>query len=193
MNDSEHKDNWNRLIESYNRELMAQYATQAQASLVTPSAPSVIAEDPVEPATEPPAEEQKHDPVPDALTDTGQLQIRITTENQAYPIVGASVRISHETGDDRILDYAGITDENGTTPLINLPTKDRRLSLTPGNPAPFSTYTVEADADGYFKTVFNHLPIYGGVTAIQNISLIPLPERGDTNESLVYDTPAPSL
>ncbi len=164
------KEELQQLIDRYNRDLMEQYMSMSENGRSDPE----IA---LPPSTE--TEETS------LLTDVGQLQIRVSTENQAIPIVGAVVTITSEESPSS--PWVLITDQSGLSPIIDLPAKDRRLSLTPDNPSPYASYDVTVTADGYFSKQFLSLPIYGGVTAIQNVSMIPLPEGGDNDIPLVYE------
>ncbi len=180
------------LIERYNRELMAQYASVApfvQQETVPPPAPSAPQEETVTDAedTQSPASDDN------ALIDTGRLQVRVSTENQAIPLAGAVITVTKPSDGKAELVRTVIADDNGLTPLMDLPTKDRRLSLDPNHPQPYASYTVNVTADGYFPKRFIDLPIYGGVTAIQNVSMIPLPENGDRDAVLSYPQSGPAL
>ncbi len=161
-----------RLIARYTEDFRKQYPTPVQIS-------APVTQTVVQPAQSAESKESE-------LTDIGSLQVRVSTENQAIPIVGASVLVTRNEGDRRLLVRSMITDENGTTELIDLPAKDRALSLSPENVSPFATYNVDVTADGYYRKRFVDLPIYGGVTAIQSVSMIPLPEAAGDENALVY-------
>ncbi len=175
-------------IEQYNRELMAQYASvHPTTTSVTTDTPEITSQDSI---TTP----ESDSILPNEYIDIGTLQVRVSTENQAIPIKGARVTISHDFGNGNTLDRLMITDSSGLTSLLDLPTKDRTLSLSPGAASPFAEYTIEVNADGYYTKRFNRVPIYGGVTAIQSVTMLPLPEFSDSDAPLVYNAPeAPNL
>lgn len=181
-----------RMIQDYNQQMMTQYADRLQPSVdivqdeTSLTSSNIIAETLDEQTTPQPTAQNE-------LTDIGNLQIRVSTENQAVPLGGAVVTISHTADGNQIIDRTIITDQSGLTPIIALPTKDRALSLTPGAIDPFAVYTVNVTADGYFPKQFTDLPIYGGVTAIQSVSMIPLPEAGGDDIVLTYPQSGPSL
>ncbi|MBR5134526.1 MAG: hypothetical protein IKV35_02895 [Clostridia bacterium] len=127
------------------------------------------------------------------LTDIGFLQIRVSTENQAFPIQGSTVSVTSDRDGAAQLEKVYITDSSGLTPLIELPTKNRNLSLSPSAIVPYAVYNLDVSADGYFPKRFVDLPIYGGVTAIQNVSMIPLPESSGDDIALLYSKQEPSL
>ena len=171
------KDDLRRMIERYTDEFNSQFIAQQNTAVSAPIPVLAPAPDTdLEPSADP----------PDELSDIGSLQVRVSTENQAVPLVGATVLVTRGHNGETALARAMVTDENGTTELIDLPTKDRALSLNPDNRAPYTTYTVEVAADGYYRKQFTDLPIYGGVTAIQSVSMIPLPEAASGNETLTY-------
>ena len=184
------KNEWQRMIEQYRQDMITEYA---QAVIV----PEITANE--ESAAEPDfaAGETNEETAPDntrELTDLGQLQVRVSTESQAVPIPGAVVTVTkREDNGDVILIRTMIADTNGLTPIIDLPTKDRGLSLVPGNPAPFAVYNVDVTADGYFPKRFTDMPIYGGVIAVQSVSMIPLPEEGGDDIVLSYPQNGPLL
>lgn len=172
-----------RLIERYRQDMMSQFIAFSQQSSTEQTSPAPPAQ----------ASPQPTDASNEEATDIGQLQVRVSTENQAVPLPGAVVTITKETNGERELIRNIVTDESGLTPLIDLKTKDRNLSLIPGEVAPYTLYTVEVVADGYFPKTFIDLPIYGGVVAVQSVSMIPLPENGDDDVVLTYPQSAPKL
>ncbi len=183
INDS---NNIQQLIERYNREMMEQYA---QAVSNEP----VVQEQPQD--EEPPMNTEIIEETPtnseNDRTDVGQLQVRVSTENQAVPIPGAVITITDQRNGNNNLIRTLISDDNGLTPFIDLPTVDRRFTLSPDNPNPYAVYTVDVSATGYFPKRFLNLPIYGGVAAIQSVSMIPLPENGSDDTILTYPESGP--
>lgn len=178
------------LIHDYQNRLMQEYGnTSTPASSIKTTSQNIAVQTE---AASPEVLVSSPDPNP-MLTDVGNLQIRVSTENQAIPIPDATVTISHNANGNRYIDRVLITDQSGLTPIIELPTKDRALSLKPGSERPYAVYTVTVAADGYFSKEFIDLPIYGGVTAIQSVTMIPLPEAGGEDLPLSYTQSGPSL
>ncbi len=170
-----------RLIDAYSGELMNtygnRYSSPTKNELYTDKTIDSSATD------SPPIVQDKPQDTPNELTDIGRLQVRVSTENEAVPIVGAVVTVTDANGN---LKQLLTTDGSGLTTIIELPTKDRLLSLSPNNPSPYAVYTIDVTAEGYFQKRFTDLPIYGGVTAVQSVSMIPLPEAGDDDRVLTY-------
>lgn len=121
--------------------------------------------------------------------DQGYLQVRTYTAQEATPVPDALVLVLQEGQ----LVRQTLTDEDGLTELIPLDTVGRDLSLTEGTAAPFTTYTVQITAEGYLPVVSGDVPVFGGVTAIQNVGLIPLPEFDTGGPDEVIDNAEPDL
>ena len=109
-------------------------------------------------------------------TDTGYIIIQASTARKAVPVPGAHVTISRYTSEGEVLHKIAVTDVNGKTPVVALPAASRELSQQPGVDHPYTSYTVRINAPGYIPVRDFRVPVYGGVTAIQPVELIPLPE-----------------
>ena len=148
------------------------------------AAPSPEPSGPVTDEEQPPAGEPLPDgnPPEDAI---GYLKVRATTARQAVPVEGIYVTVSRATAEGEVLIDADYTGRDGSTRVFALPTVDGALSLFPGDPVPYVFYNVHVRAPGYFQVANKNIPIYDGVTAIQPVELIPLPDKaspGDVEE-----------
>ena len=116
------------------------------------------------------------------LTGEGSLIVRVSVANAAAPIQGASVLISFEDGSGEKLVKSMITDVNGETKKIMLPTVPLDESLEPGIKNPYASYLIRVSADGYFTIDSINVPIFDKQTAIQPVEMLPLPEnfKGET-------------
>ncbi len=181
------KEEWQRLIAKYQEDMIRQYASAPQPTAAPVSElPNTPREDNTtvpDPSPELPVDTD------DELTDIGTIQVRVSTENQAIPIEGAVVTISHNQNGGTYLDRTLITDRSGLTELTELATKPRELSLVPGNSFPYAVYTIDISADGYFPKRFENTPVYGGVTSIQSVAMIPLPEGSGDDTVMEYTQP----
>lgn len=54
------------------------------------------------------------------LVDHGQLKIQVTSRQRAVPIPNATIEISYTGDPDSVLETVS-TDENGQTPVVDLP------------------------------------------------------------------------
>ncbi len=115
---------------------------------------------------------------PERQSGMGYLVVQVTTASSAIPLEGAAVRISRdETGEGALL-YELRTARDGRTERVELTAPARSASLTPSTAQVFSAYNIEVSAPGYTSAVYNHVPIFDGITAIQQANLTPLSEAG---------------
>ena len=110
----------------------------------------------------------------------GKLVVRVSAASGAVPISGATVlvRSSANTPPIQIL-VSLMTDESGLTDPVPIPTPPRSESLAPGGNQPFTEISTEVSADGYFTSSNINIPIYPGITSIQPVTLIPLPDSAN--------------
>lgn len=120
-----------------------------------------------------------------AANGMGYLIVRASTAGGAIPLEGATVKIwrdfpipdegvqqnNHKGDVYRVLR----TDRDGNTPRISLITPPKEISYTPGG-VPYAYYHVDVNADGFYPQEFIRVPIYDGITSIQNAYLIPIAE-----------------
>ena len=108
---------------------------------------------------------------------TGYLSVRVTTANSAIPLEGAAVTIYTDDDENDVL-FELRSGADGRTARVSLPAPSRSVGQTPGDEKPFSTYNMEVSLPGYGRIRYNQVPIYDGITAIQTVNLIPVPENG---------------
>ncbi len=150
MNDAQ---DWKSVMERYEQELLAMRANAV----------------PVVSATTPTA-------TPSPAPSTATLQVRVTAANEALPIANALVVIRRQDGEDSVLEQIQLTDISGLTPPITLPATDPALTLQPETNIPLVLYNIEVSAPGYFRVSNLDVPLFGGITTVQPVSMIPLPE-----------------
>lgn len=113
---------------------------------------------------------------------TGYVIVQVTTANTAIPLEGARVRISQaENGHFELL-YDLTSGADGRTERIALPAPARNMSLKPSDGKPYTAYSIEVSSAGYESAVYAAVPIFDGITAIQQANLVPLPEAGYTDD-----------
>ena len=136
-----------------------------------------------EPVLSPENRSEKSGPLSDQMppsppsTGIARLRVWVTTARQAIPIEGARVVVTQEDGGEQALRWVLITDRDGNAEIVELPAVPAEYSQRPGVPHPYTSYTIEISKPGYFTVKNNHVPLYGGVTAIQPVDLTPLPEN----------------
>ena len=110
-------------------------------------------------------------------TANGHLIVKVSTASGAIPIENASVRVRGVGEENKSVLISLLTDRNGLTPRISLPAPERELSEAP-NPSskPYSSYNIDVYKDGYYPQHYSGVPIFEGVTAVQNARIIPISE-----------------
>ena len=102
-----------------------------------------------------------------ALADTPQASL-----DAAHAILTTDLKVKE----------IAVTDQNGKTRSIPLPAANPELSQKPGIEHPYITYNIQITADGYIPVRDFNVPLFGGITAIQPVELIPIPEGGVTDD-----------
>lgn len=111
----------------------------------------------------------------------GFLEVTVGTANGALPIENAGVTIYEyaqgESGNNGRLLYSLVTDNEGKTPRVVLSTKKREQSLSPGiDETPYSVYNIGVTKEGYYNNTYLNVPIFQGITSLQQVNMIPLLE-----------------
>ena len=116
---------------------------------------------------------------------TGYLILHVTTAGGAIPLEGAKINVNHydplDTSDPKVRGdtvASPVSGRDGNTVRIPLSAPPKSLSETPGNPTPYALYSVDVTLDGYYAQSYVGIPIFDGITSVQPIVLIPLPENG---------------
>lgn len=117
--------------------------------------------------------------------EIGFLAVNVKTANGALPVENAIVSIYGVS----LLDDAGAptlsssdvifnlkTDKSGKTQTIALPSVSKELSLSAGNYKPYLGYNIYVTSDGYYDSTYLNVPVFQGITSLQEVILIPLSE-----------------
>ncbi len=105
-------------------------------------------------------------------TETGRLQINLTSSLGFEPVVEADIRIFSGSEPDQQMEQVR-TNISGQTVQIPLPAPPLDYSMEPNGPQPFSNYNIEIRADGYRPVNVNGIEVLPGVTAVQPVSMTP--------------------
>ena len=121
---------------------------------------------------------------------TGYVIVNVTSANGAIPLSDATVRI-FEYSPDKTSKHGKLiatlkTDRTGKSDIISLSAPPRSSSLYPNKNKSYSTYNIEAYLEGYYPQQYINVPVFDGITAIQNINLVPIAENG--RENVTYNT-----
>ena len=105
----------------------------------------------------------------------GTLQIRSYTASGALPVKEAVVKITGAEESNGYIQYSVLTDSDGITKQIPLPTPLKEYSLSP-NPkeTPYSIYDATISKEGYYTKVIKSIPIFEFTNAFLPIEMIPL-------------------
>lgn len=110
-------------------------------------------------------------------TPQGYLIIKVSTASGAIPVEDATVIVQGKDADNQDILISLLTDRDGLTKRVALPSPSRDLSSAP-SPAskPYSSYSIDVYKDGYYPQHYNGAPIFEGITAVQNARIIPISE-----------------
>lgn len=115
-------------------------------------------------------------PIP--VGGTGYLVVQVTTANGSIPLEGARVTIRGASDNGQNVLYELRTGSDGRTARVSLSAPPRALSQSFENVNPFAVYNVEAVMPNYLTASYDSVPIFDGITAIQQANLVPIPENG---------------
>lgn len=104
----------------------------------------------------------------------GGFQAELTDITTNFPIAEATVSITSLDNPSRPVEVLR-TDSAGFTPFINLPAPPYELSQTPSDIRPYSEYVLDISAPGYEPIRISGAEILAGVTAKQQVQLLPSP------------------
>jgi len=102
----------------------------------------------------------------------GRLQIGTFATDAGRPASNAVVRITPRGNDNQILDEL-VTDSSGQTPVIDLAAPPLEFSLD-GTDKPYNEYDIRVIMDGYAPQTIEGVQVFPGVTAYQDIRLMPI-------------------
>jgi hypothetical protein len=117
-------------------------------------------------------------------SDTGKLQINVTSTLGLIPIENATVTISY-TGVPEVAIERLTTNSSGQTQQIDLPAPPFEYSQQPEEPRPYSEYNITVEAEGYEPVVVSGTEILPEVTALQPIQMTPLAQEMGEEEDIV--------
>lgn len=119
----------------------------------------------------------------------GYMIVKVSTARGAIPLESATVTVHNydpefENGrGDIIATYT--TNASGLTERFALPAPPKQLSLSPGNGRSYETYNLSVTKEGYYQQYYMNVPVFEGITAIQNADMIPIPENGQTDRDRI--------
>ena len=112
--------------------------------------------------------------------DFGYIRVRTYAADGALPIEGTIIKIYGADDYDKGVMHSLLTDSNGITVQVALPTPAKSYSVAPGAAeAPYSVYNVELAKDGYYPKKIDNVPIFAGTSALLPIEMVPLKYESD--------------
>ncbi len=110
----------------------------------------------------------------DKNNGVGYIRIKATSGGGAFPVEGAIVHIfgGDESGENGVL-YSLRTDSSGQTPTVALSAPNISQSQVPGAAYPYAVYNAKVSKSGYRTVENTNIPVFPGITSLQNINLIP--------------------
>lgn len=110
-------------------------------------------------------------------TDTGFLEVDVTSSITNEPVEGATVTISSTGSPTSALEQLK-TNSSGQTEIVSLDAPPLEYSMTPSDNQPFSEYTITVNAPGYEPFSVSGSEIMSGKLSLQGINLRPLTPDG---------------
>ena len=116
------------------------------------------------------------------FSGSGTLYIRAFTAGGALPVEGVLVRIRGANEENRTVEYSLLTDEDGLTERVTLPTPAKNYSLSSGSAeTPYAIYDVEIFGGGYYQKRFFNVTLFADTDSFQPVAMIPLANRRDSS------------
>lgn len=106
----------------------------------------------------------------------GYLKVKVSTARGAIPLENATVSVRAEGSGNAGVVYSLETNSSGLTESLPLPAPARELSQEPNGSIPYSLWGVSVFCKGFISAIYSGVPVYAGITSIQNANLVPLPE-----------------
>lgn len=110
--------------------------------------------------------------------DKGYLKVQTFTAYQAIPIEGVEIIISKDIGNNRVIFFEGVTDENGMISNIELPAPPAQYIANENISPPYTTYDLNTRSQKYNSINKYTVAIFGDVRVIQYVKMNANSENG---------------
>ena len=115
----------------------------------------------------------------------GNLVFLVSTARGAIPLEGARISLYNYIKEDMPhrgdIQYSTVSGSDGKTRAIRLGAPPKNDSLEPSTSLPYATYNARIELEGYYTQYYVAIQVFDGVTSVQTVNLVPLPENGRTN------------
>lgn len=127
-------------------------------------------------------------------TAKGYILANVRTGDESSAVEGATVMVTAVIDGNRMVLASGLTDQSGTTPKFELPVPDLKYSQSPGSlTRPYNLFDVSVSAEGFFNARSVDVPVFSGITSVQNFNMIPVPLlMNGSDETMTYYNQAPT-
>lgn len=125
----------------------------------------------------------------------GYILVNVRAGDESTPIEGATVMVTAIVDGSRLILAEGLTNSSGTTEKFTVPAPDVVHSQAPDAiKRPYNLFDVSVTASGFFNARSVDVPVFDGITSVQNFSMIPVPlmMRG-SDETVTYFNQEPDF
>lgn len=115
--------------------------------------------------------------------DNGKLQIQVLS-NTNYPINNSTIEISLRSAPNQILETVN-SDNNGFSPILDLPAPPLDYSMSPTDNQPYSEYNIKIFAQGFDEEIISGIQVFPGELSEQTVILSPTSITGVYNPIVI--------
>lgn len=121
-------------------------------------------------------------------SEKGYILVNVRTGDYSSAVSGAAIAVTAVVDGKRMILASGVTDESGVSPKFALPVPDLIYSQSPSpNERPYNLFDVSVSAEGFFNARSVDVPVFSGITSVQNFNLIPVPlMMNRSDETVTY-------
>lgn len=106
----------------------------------------------------------------------GTFAAKASSASGSIPLSSVNITVRGTTEENSDVVYSLLTDEDGLTEDVRLPTPVRSFSLSPASvEIAYGLYEIKASADGYYSKTISDVAIFDGVRTVLPINMIPSP------------------
>lgn len=114
----------------------------------------------------------------------GYIVAQVFTSRGAIPIRDASVSVTQNNDNKRVLIGVRKTNEFGRTEPITVTTPDEALSQSPGNANPFTVVDMQIEHPEFYTISIKDFQVFANTTSFQNAELIPIEADANTKNAV---------
>jgi hypothetical protein len=121
-------------------------------------------------------------------SEKGYILVNVRTGDYSSAVSGAAIAVTAVVDGKRMILASGVTDESGVSPKFALPVPDLIHSQSPSpDERPYNLFDVSVSAEGFFHARSVDVPVFSGITSVQNFNLIPVPlMMKSSDETVTY-------